>query len=72
MKQKEITIKLDKELYTELKNVCLALKNVNVFGTKYKTISDEEIGALISLSLKQNEFMKSLQSIKEMINNGNK
>ena len=72
MKQREITIKLDKEMYNELKEVCLALKNVNVFGTKYKTISDEEIGALISLALKQKEMQKSLQSIKEIINNGSK
>ena len=72
MKQKEITIKLDKEIYNQLKEVCLALKNVNVFGTKYKTISDEEIGALIGLTLKQNEFQKSLQSIKEIISNGSK
>lgn len=72
MKQKEITIKLDKDIYNELKEVCLALKNVNVFGTKYKTISDEEIGALISLALKQKEMQKSFQSIKEIINNGSK
>lgn len=72
MKNKEITIKLDKETYNELKDVCLALKNVNVFGTKYKTITDEEIGALISLTLKQKEMQKSLQSIKEVINNGRK
>ena len=72
MKNKEITIKLDKETYSELKDVCLALKNVNVFGTKYKTISDEEIGALIGLTLKQKEMQKSLQSIKEVINNGRK
>ena len=72
MKQREITIKLDKEIYNQLKEVCLALKNVNVFGTKYKTISDEEIGALISLALKQKEMQKSLQSIKEIINNGSK
>ena len=72
MKQKEITIKIDKEIYNELKDVCLALKNINVFGTKYKTISDQEIGALISLTLKQKEMQKSLQSIKEIINNGRK
>ena len=72
MKHKEITIKLDKETYNELKDVCLALKNVNVFGTKYKTINDEEIGALISLTLKQKETQKSLQSIKEIIKNGTK
>ena len=72
MKHKEITIKLDKDIYNQLKEVCLALKNVNVFGTKYKTISDEEISALISLTLKQKEFQKALQSIKEVINNGRK
>ena len=72
MKHKEITIKLDKEIYNQLKEVCLALKNVNVFGTKYKTIKEEEIGALISLALKQKEMQKSLQSIKEIINNGSK
>ena len=72
MKHKEITIKLDKEIYNQLKEVCLTLKNVNVFGTKYKTINDEEIGALISLALKQKEMQKSLQSIKEIIKNGTK
>lgn len=72
MKQKEITIQLDKELYKELKDACLALKNVNVFGTKYKTISDDEIGALISLALKQQEFRQSLKNIKEMAQNGTK
>lgn len=72
MKQKEITIQLDKELYKELKDACLVLKNVNVFGTKYKTISDDEIGALISLALKQQEFRQSLKNIKEMAQNGTK
>lgn len=72
MKHKEITIKLDKEIYNELKDVCLALKNVNVFGKKYKTINDEEIAALLSLALKQKEMQKSLKSIKEIIENGTK
>lgn len=64
-RQKEITIKLNTTTYKELKQTALALKNVNIFGTKYKTIEDEEIAGLISLALKQKEFIETLKELKE-------
>ena len=72
MTTKKIEIALEKELYCELKETCLALKNINVFGKKYKMVSDEEIGAIISLALKQKEFRDALRSIKELTKNGSK
>lgn len=72
MTTKKIEIALEKELYNELKETCLVLKNINVFGKKYKMVSDEEIGAIISLALKQKEFRESLQKIKELAKNGTK
>lgn len=72
MTNKKIEIVLEKELYNELKETCLVLKNINVFGKKYKLVSDEEIGAIISLALKQKEFRESLQKIKELAKNGTK
>lgn len=65
MKHKELTITLTKEVYTELKDTCLALKNVNILGTKYKSVSDDEIAQLISLALKQNDFRKTLKDLKD-------
>lgn len=70
MKQKEITIKLDTQTYKELKATTLALKNVNIFGTKCNSVSDEEIGSLISLALKQKEFIETLRELKEKALNG--
>lgn len=64
-RQKEITIKLNTTTYKELKQTALALKNVNIFGTKYKTIEDEKIAGLISLALKQKEFIETLKELKE-------
>ena len=72
MTNKKIEIVLEKELYNDLKETCLVLKNINVFGKKYKSVSDQEIGAIISLALKQKEFRESLQSIKELAKNGTK
>ena len=72
MTTKKIVIALEKELYNELKETCLALKNINLFGKKYKTVNDEEIGAIISLALKQKEFRDALKSIKELTQNGSK
>lgn len=72
MTTKKIEIILEKELYNSLKETCLVLKNINVFGKKYKSVSDEEIGSIISLALKQKEFRESLQKIKELAKNGTK